>query len=176
MKSVQPSFLLRRGFSALALGTAFLAPYSIAQAQVTVRQATGSGPYDAVTVELNGPNLDEAKGVNPFADYRLDVTFTDGQKSSTVPGYFQGCADAADRGCTGGRLWRAHFVPTHGGAYSYSVRFRSGADIAPNGAASTHAATRTPGTSRTGSTTLARARPTVARWSISAASTARRPP
>lgn len=118
--------------AAMLLSAALAAPLA-AQAQVAVRQAQGAGPYDAVTLELEGPALDEARGVNPFADYRLDVTFSDGRASYTVPGYFQGCADAADRACTGGRLWRAHFLPSHGGAWSYSVRFRTGTDIAANG-------------------------------------------
>lgn len=116
---------------ALALG-AMLAPLA-AHAQVSVRQAEGAGIYDPVTVELTGPALDEARGANPFADYRLDVTFSDGRVDYTVPGYFQGCAEAADNGCTGGRLWRAHFVPRHGGSWSYRVRFRTAADIVARG-------------------------------------------
>lgn len=114
----------------ILLGTA-----AALHAQVSVRQRPAAGPYDPVTVELAGPLLNEAAGINPFADYRLDVTFSDGTGSFSVPGYFAGCADAADRRCTGGRTWKAHFVPSHGGSWSYSVRFRTGRDIVPTGGA-----------------------------------------
>jgi hypothetical protein len=118
----------------LFVGVSTLALAPSAQAQVEVKQVVDQGPYDPVTIEVTGPQLDEAKGVNPFADYRLDVTFSDGKDSFRVPGYFTGCADAADRGCTAGKLWRAHFVPKHGGAWTYALSFRTGADIVPTGA------------------------------------------
>lgn len=106
-----------------------------AAAETRIHQIASAGPYDPVTLELNGPRLDEAQGANPFADYRLDVTFSNGVQDWTVPGYFAGCDDAADTGCTGGALWRAHFVPNQGGAWRYRVSFRTGADIVAAGGA-----------------------------------------
>ena len=121
------------GLAAAAAWLGALAPAGAASAQVSVAQVQGAGPYDPVTVELQGPMLDEASGPNPFADYRLDVTFSDGRNAWTAPGYFAGCADAADRPCTRGRLWRTHFVPSHGGKWTYSVRFRTGRDVVVSG-------------------------------------------
>jgi hypothetical protein len=102
-----------------------------ANASVTARSA--GGIYDPVTFDVDGPELDQAAGPNPFADYRLDVTFSRSGHEYTVPGYFAACADAADRGCTSGTLWRAHFVPMEAGEWSYRVSFRTGADVAASG-------------------------------------------
>lgn len=117
--------------SLLALPLAMIAAQ--AQAGVVVKQAQGAGLYDPVTLEIDGPRLDVMKGANPFADYRLDVTISDGGKSWNVPAYFAGCGDAADKTCTAGRLWRAHFVPAHGGAWTYALHFRTGVDIVAKG-------------------------------------------
>lgn len=102
-----------------------------ANANVTVRNA--GGIYDPVTLDIEGPELDQATGPNPFADYRLDVTFSRFGREYTVPGYFTACADAADSGCTSGRLWRVHFVPMESGEWSYRVSFRTGTDVVASG-------------------------------------------
>ncbi|RYG38561.1 MAG: DUF5060 domain-containing protein [Burkholderiales bacterium] len=110
----------------LALGTPVAA-----NAEITARNA--GGIYDPVTLDVEGPALDQAAGPNPFADYRLDVTFSLAGRDYTVPGYFAACADAADRGCTSGKLWRVHFVPMEAGEWTYRVSFRSGADVVASG-------------------------------------------
>ncbi len=102
-----------------------------AGAQVTAHNP--GGIHDAVTIDVEGPALDQTAGPNPFADYRLDVTFSRSGREYTVPGYFAACVDAADRGCTSGKLWRAHFVPAEAGEWTYRVSFRTGADVAVNG-------------------------------------------
>ncbi|TWJ06668.1 DUF5060 domain-containing protein [Altererythrobacter ishigakiensis] len=100
-------------------------------APLSAQTVEGAGsPFELVTLELEGPALDERSGVNPFADVRLDWTVTRGDESWTMPGYFAGCGDAADTGCTGGNVWRAHFVPPLEGEYSWKVEFRRGADMA----------------------------------------------
>ena len=124
---------MMRKLSTALCGFILLGTAAALQAQVSVRQSPTAGPYDAMTVELVGPVLGEATGANPFADYRLDVTLSDGASSVRVPGYFAGCASAADTGCAGGRLWKAHFVPSHGGTWQYSVSFRTGPDIVAQG-------------------------------------------
>src|SRR3546814_4049075 len=113
----------RRGLALAVL--AFGIPLT-ANANVTARNA--GGIYDPVTLDAEGPELDEAAGPNPFADYRFDVTFSRSGHEYTVPGYFAACADAADRGCTSGTLWRAHFVPMEAGEWTYRVSFRNGDD------------------------------------------------
>jgi hypothetical protein len=85
--------------------------------------------YDAVTLSIEGPPMDERTGDNPFSDVRFDVTFTQGKTKWTVPGYFAGCKDAADSGCTGGNMWQAHFLPMAAGSYDWQVRFRRSKDV-----------------------------------------------
>jgi len=102
-----------------------------ANAKVTAHNA--GGIYDPVTLDVEGPELDQATGQNPFADYRLDVTFSRSGREYAVPGYFAACADAADRGCTSGKLWRAHFVPMEAGDWTYRVTFRTGTDVVAGG-------------------------------------------
>src|SRR3546814_9387971 len=64
----------RRGLALAVL--AFGIPLT-ANANVTARNA--GGIYDPVTLDAEGPELDEAAGPNPFADYRFDVTFKIGR-------------------------------------------------------------------------------------------------
>jgi Domain of unknown function (DUF5060) len=98
-------------------------------AEPQVKQTGAAAIYDAVTLSIEGPQMDERTGGNPFADVRLDVTFTQGKQSWTIPGYFAGCKDAADSSCSGGNIWRAHFLPMVAGDYQWKVRFREGKDV-----------------------------------------------
>ncbi len=86
--------------------------------------------YDAVTLSVDGPQMDERTGENPFSDVRLAVTFSHGDEKWVIPGYFVGCSMAADSGCTAGKIWRAHFLPPVAGAYQWQVEFRRGSDVA----------------------------------------------
>lgn len=43
--------------------------------------------WHKVTLELNGPETMEWAKENPFLDYRLEATFTNGNKTYTVPGF-----------------------------------------------------------------------------------------
>src|SRR3546814_12985007 len=61
----------RRGLALAVL--AFGIPLT-ANANVTARNA--GGIYDPVTLDAEGPELDEAAGPHPFADYRFDDTFS----------------------------------------------------------------------------------------------------
>lgn len=98
---------------------------------------SAGGVYEPVVLTLQGPELDERRGRNPFADVRLDwILSLDGQ-SWVIPGYFAGCANAADSGCTKGKLWRAHFVPPKPGTYQWQINFRSAPDIAITSVAGT---------------------------------------
>ncbi len=110
--------------------TCFLLSISFAGAALG-QEVSGTGArFESVTLTLVGPDMDEREGRNPFADVRLDWTVTQGDKSWVIPGYFAGCGDAADSGCTGGNIWRAHFVPPHEGSYSWKIDFRSGPGMA----------------------------------------------
>jgi hypothetical protein len=46
--------------------------------------------WHKVTLTFTGPDTSENAGPNPFRDYRLNVTFTNGDKRHIVPGYYAG--------------------------------------------------------------------------------------
>jgi hypothetical protein len=83
-----------------------------------------------ITLTFAGPYTGEEADPNPFRDYRLTVTFTNGDRQVAVPGYYAADGDAANTGATCRNKWRVHFVPDEQGQWSYSASFRTGPDIA----------------------------------------------
>jgi hypothetical protein len=88
--------------------------------------------WSPVTLTLTGPESREDGTPNPFLDYRLRVTFTNGDRSVVVPGYFAADGKAADTGATSGPVFRARFVPDEAGDWRYTVSFRAGDGVALN--------------------------------------------
>ncbi|MDZ8119126.1 PKD domain-containing protein [Pontiella agarivorans] len=88
--------------------------------------------WHKVSFSWIGPDTSETAVVNPFADYRLNVTFThtDSGTSFRVPGYYAADGDAANSSATSGNVWRAHFAPNLTGEWTYSASFRTGTDVA----------------------------------------------
>jgi len=86
--------------------------------------------WHKVTLTFTGPQTSENAKPNPFRDYRLNVIFAKGEKRYIVPGYYATDGNAAQTGATAGNKWRVHFVPDEVGRWSYTVSFRTGADIA----------------------------------------------
>lgn len=85
--------------------------------------------WHKITLTFNGPNANEVDENNPFLNYRLLVTFKNGDAEFTVPGYFAADGDAANTSSTGGNKWRVHFTPNKIGEWSYSVSFKQGENI-----------------------------------------------
>lgn len=83
-----------------------------------------------IRVDFTGPTTSETANPNPFLDYRLNVTFTHGQKVVVVPGYFAADGNAAESGAAGGNVWRVDFVPEETGTWTYRASFRTGANVA----------------------------------------------
>ncbi|QDV33679.1 DUF5060 domain-containing protein [Tautonia plasticadhaerens] len=110
-------------FAFAALGGSNVGAGTAAQAE--------SRTWHPVTIDVTGPEADEADEVNPFLDSRMDVTFVaeDGTRV-VVPGFFAADGDAADSGATSGDVWRARFVPDRPGRWDYEVSLRSGDRIA----------------------------------------------
>jgi len=81
-----------------------------------------------VTVTFTGKEAGETEAT--FRDHRLDVTFSKGGKSFRVPGYFAADGNAAESSATNGDKWRVKFTPNEPGAWTYSVSFREGTNIA----------------------------------------------
>ncbi len=86
--------------------------------------------WHKVTLVVTGPTESETGLLNPFTDYRLNVTFSLGSKTYVVPGYFAADGDAANTGATSGNVWLVHFSPDSVGTWSYQVSFRSGTKVA----------------------------------------------
>ncbi|WP_299256062.1 DUF5060 domain-containing protein [uncultured Aquimarina sp.] len=92
--------------------------------------------WHKITLSFEGPSTSEAANPNPFSDYRLEVTFTNGNLSYVVPGFYAGCNDAADSSCDSGNIWQVHFSPEQTGTWDWSTEFITGSDVAINGGGS----------------------------------------
>ncbi|WP_371397559.1 DUF5060 domain-containing protein [Fretibacter rubidus] len=105
--------------------------FALLTSQAMAQEVETSGAvFDRVTLSIDGPEMDERGEINPFSDIRLDWIISKEDNEWTVPGYFAACGNAADTGCTSGKTWRAHFLPSEQGEYKWKVRFRQGTDIA----------------------------------------------
>lgn len=88
--------------------------------------------WHKVSITVDGPEAAEAGSTNPFLYYRMNVTFTNGATSYTVPGYFAADGDAANTSASSGNKWRVHFAPDRTGTWSFTVSFRYGSNVAVN--------------------------------------------
>jgi hypothetical protein len=86
--------------------------------------------WHKVTIDFQGPATSETDAANPFMNYRLDVTFTNGTKTYIVPGYYAADGNAAQTSANTGNVWRVHFAPDATGTWTYKVSFRTGVNVA----------------------------------------------
>ena len=97
--------------------------------------------WHTVTLTFDGPASSkvgrtttptgETSAPNPFLDYRLNVTFTNGDMPPVVvPGYYAADGHAGQTSAAQGNKWRVHLVPDRTGKWSYVASFRTGPDIA----------------------------------------------
>lgn len=96
-----------------------------------VRAASVEGAikvWQPVTITFTGKEAGETEAT--FRDHRLDVTFSNGDKSFLVPGYFAADGNAAESSATRGNKWRVKFTPNAPGTWTYSASFREGTNIA----------------------------------------------
>ncbi|MEM7193373.1 MAG: DUF5060 domain-containing protein [Pseudomonadota bacterium] len=92
--------------------------------------------WHRITLDFDGPDVNENDDTNPFTDYRLEVTFSQGQTSYTVPGFFAADGNAAETSATGGSVWRVRFAPDKTGTWNYVYSFVTGSNVAVNGGGS----------------------------------------
>ena len=85
--------------------------------------------WHKVTVDFTGPQASE-DNASTFLNYRLDVTFTNGNNSYTIPGYFAADGNAGESGATAGTVWRVNFCPDKTGTWIYTASFRTGTNVA----------------------------------------------
>lgn len=86
--------------------------------------------WHRVSLVFEGPATDEMAEENPFLNYRLDVTFTNGDQKFVVPGFYAADGNAAESSATSGNKWLARFTPNRTGAWEYMVSFKKGDNIA----------------------------------------------
>ena len=86
--------------------------------------------WHKVTLVLTGPETSEWARENPFLDYKLEATFSKGNKSFKVPGYFAADGNAGESSADEGNVWKIHFRPDEAGNWNYKVSFRKGKNIA----------------------------------------------
>ena len=100
--------------------------------------------WHKVTLTFAGPNVSETSSVNPFRNYRLNVTFKHASsgRSLVVPGYFAADGNAANTSATAGSKWRVHFAPDATGTWTYLASFRTGSDVAASTSSTAGTATR----------------------------------
>lgn len=99
-------------------------------------QASVSGEmkkWQPATIAFLGPELSESGDPNPSTDYRLDVTFQNGDRRFVVPGYFAADGNAAETSAKSGRCWRVHFLPNQEGRWTFRVSFRHGPNVGISG-------------------------------------------
>lgn len=86
--------------------------------------------WHKVSLLITGPNTSEYAKENPFLDYRLVVTFKNGERAYAVPGFYCADGNAAESSSESGNKWMVRFTPDQTGAWSYRIAFRQGKDIA----------------------------------------------
>ncbi len=105
-------------------------------AQKTAGQLSGElQQWHRVTITFHDSGTSETATPNPFRDYRLNVTFTNGNRNFVVPGFYADDGNAGESSATSGNKWRVHFMPDAVGEWRYVASFRSGSDVVLSAAA-----------------------------------------
>jgi hypothetical protein len=86
--------------------------------------------WEKVTLSFEGPQSSEAADENPFLNYRLNVTFKNGDATMVVPGFYAADGNAAESSSNQGNIWKVHFRPNKIGTWKYVASFRKGDRIA----------------------------------------------
>jgi hypothetical protein len=86
--------------------------------------------WHKISLVFNGPQTAEMTDDNPFLNYRLDVTFTNGNKKYIIPGFYAADANAAETSANSGNKWMANFTPDQTGEWNYTVSFKKGENVA----------------------------------------------
>lgn len=118
--------LLLAAFTSLGVSVTEAQPFPAAQGKISGALRL----WHRIAITFNGPDTSESAALNPFTDYRLNVTFTNGTKTYVVPGFYAADGSAAQTGATTGNKWRVYFTPDTTGLWMYTASFRTGTDVA----------------------------------------------
>ena len=86
--------------------------------------------WHRITLHIEGPMTNELAEDNPFLNYRLDVTFSNGDAIMVVPGFYATDGNAAETSAASGNRWMVHFTPHLTGTWNYDISFKKGKNIA----------------------------------------------
>lgn len=86
--------------------------------------------WHRITLNFEGPETSELNEDNPFLNYRLDVTFMNGENTYVIPGFYAADGIAAETSSAKGNVWQVRFTPNAVGEWTYSVSFKKGENIA----------------------------------------------
>ena len=90
--------------------------------------------WHRITLSFEGPETSELAKENPFLNYRLDVTFTNGEEEFVIPGFYAADGNAANTSSNEGNIWQVRFTPNKTGNWKYKVAFKKGENIAVSNA------------------------------------------
>jgi len=124
-----------RHFAGLFIGILAIASMSACAKPISTAAAEPAPhtQWQPIALDFEGPDLSETSTTNPFTDFKLTATFTNGTQSFTVPGFFAADGDAANSGADRGNVWRVRFAPNRPGPWVYSATLRAGPDVAFGG-------------------------------------------
>ncbi|MEM9141882.1 MAG: DUF5060 domain-containing protein [Bacteroidota bacterium] len=86
--------------------------------------------WHTVTLSFTGPETSEMAAKNPFLDYRLEVSFQNGETAYTVRGFYAADGGAAESGADSGKVWQVRFTPDKLGEWRYSAQMVQGDGVA----------------------------------------------
>jgi len=86
--------------------------------------------WHKLTLLIPGPLTSEYADENPFLDFKVDVTFTNGADSYTIPAYFAADGQAGESSAREGTNWKVHFRPETVGSWNYKISFLKGKNLA----------------------------------------------
>ena len=86
--------------------------------------------WHRIVLNFQGPETSEMDDNNPFLNYRLDVTFKNGEKEYVIPGFYAADGNAAETSSDKGNVWQARFTPDTVGEWVYTISFKKGDNIA----------------------------------------------
>jgi len=88
--------------------------------------------WNKVTIHFDYKEFSENDEDNPFLNYRLNVTFKNGDEEITIPGFFAADGNSAETSSKKGTVWQVRFMPNKIGKWTYKASFKKGNEIAIN--------------------------------------------
>ncbi|WP_206485100.1 DUF5060 domain-containing protein [Thalassotalea sp. G2M2-11] len=123
-------------FFCIFIGVSFLQGCSDTQHELTSSSSTPIQVYQQwhpVALNFSGPETSELDDNNPFLNYLLTVTFSQGDQQYNVRGYYAADGNAAISGTDAGNVWQVKFRPPNTGTWHYHAQLQYGENIAISG-------------------------------------------